>query len=123
MKEYLQKNYKKIIPYVIAVCVVVSVLVTGITAIVDIQRVGLKSYRVQHQYMAQLPVENIYPQEAFTHEFICTSSDMVALQVEGVIAEETTGIVGYTIVDVDGNLVLEGYEDIQAQRNPSYDGV
>jgi len=123
MKEYLQKNYKKIIPYVIAACALCSVLVTGITAIIDIQKTGLKSYRVQHQYMAQLPVEDIYPQEAFSHEFICTSSDMVALQVEGVISEHTRGTVGYKIVDMDGNLILEGNEDIQKQRNLEYDGV
>ncbi len=123
MKEYLQKNYKKIIPYVIAACAFCSMLVTGITAIVDIQKTGLKSYHVQHQYMAQIAVEDIYMPEAFTHEFICTSDDMVALQAEGVISDDTSGTVGYTIVDMDGNLVLEGREDIQKQRNPQYDGV
>lgn len=123
MKEYLQKNYKKIIPYVIAICAVISVLVTGISAIIDIQKTGLKSYHVQHQYMAQLPVENIYPQEAFTHEFICTSNDMVALQAEGVITSETSGIVGYSLFNKEGKLIKEERMDIQLQQNPEYGGV
>lgn len=123
MKEYLQKNYKKIIPYVIAACAVVSVLVSGITAIIDVQKTGLKSYRVQDQYMAQLAVEDIYMEESFTHDFICVGSDMVALQVEGVVSEDTTGTVSYKIEDVDGNLIVKDSMDIQKQKNPDYDGV
>lgn len=123
MKDYLQKNYKKIIPYVIAICAVISVLVTGISSIIDIQKTTVKTYHEQLQYVSALPVEDIWDENCFKHEFLCVSDSMLSLQVEGVIGNETTGSVNYVIETLDGTKVVESLIDVQKQKHPEYDGI
>lgn len=126
MKKLLEKLGqidKNVISYVIGALVVGSVLVSGITAIMDIQKTTIKTYHEQLQYVSALPVEDIWDENCFNHEFLCVSDDMLSLQVEGVVGSETTGSVSYVIETLDGTKVVENRIDVQKEKNPEYDGI
>lgn len=121
--EKLKLLDKKVISYVIGVVAVVSVLVSGITAIIDIQKTTMKTYHEQLQFVSALPVEAVWDVKCFTHEFLCVSDSMISLQVEGIIGNETTGNVSYVIETLDGTKVVESIIDVQKQKHPEYDGI
>lgn len=127
MKEYLQNNYKKIVPYLLVICAAVSVIVTGISAIQKIRKTDICTYHVQKQYISQVAVEDIPMKECFVHEFICVGNSMESLQVECIIPEEAGGTVGYTIEQSDGTPIADGHVDIASQKRiepvGDYDGV
>jgi len=83
----------------------------------------VKTYHEQLQYVSALPVEDIWDENCFTHEFLCVSDSMISLQVEGLIGNETTGSVSYVIETLDGSKVVESLIDVQKQKHPEYDGI
>lgn len=118
MKEFLQKLDKKKIGYVIAALAVISVLVTGVRGIIEVQNTGVLTYNVQEQHVG--PVEAA---GTFSHDFLCVGEDTIALHIDGVIDDTTTGILAYEIVDSEGNVALSDKIEIQNVRHDVYGGV
>ena len=123
MKEYLQENYKKIISYVFVAIAVISVLATGISAIIKVQNTEMKTYCVHGQYESVYPPGGINEPESYIYEFVCVGENTQALLVRGQIWELSSGTIWYRIEDEQGNPIIENTEDIQDVRHPNYDGA
>lgn len=123
MKEFWQKNYKKIISYVIVAAAVLSVFVAGITAIRKVQNTKWQTYHVHGQYASYHQPLEVTNEDSFVYEFTCVGEEMVALLVEAQIYDYSIGGILYRIEDMDENVLTEGWLDIQEARQSGYEGV
>lgn len=107
MLEKIQKNYKFIIKYALMLVAIFFVIKTGIQMIQYVLNRDLRSYHV-----VEAVTETISTNETYTTEFLCVGKEMDSIQVEALIAEDTTGYISYQIFDADGVIVKEDMSDV-----------
>lgn len=107
MLEKIQKNYKSIIKYALMLIAIFLVVKTGIQMIQYVLNRDLKSYHVVESVVETLPAN-----ENYTTEFLCVGKEMDSIQIEAVLTEDTTGVVFYQLMDINGNVVLEKEVDV-----------
>lgn len=112
MVETIKKNHKTIIKYVVVGLVLLSVLITAGMLIKAIWGVDLQTYMVY-----EATTEPTITQEAYEKDFLCVGSQMESIQIEAVVAENTSGNVSYQIIDADGAIVVEATKSIAEMQN------